>query len=108
MNDDMFEPDADDAPPMFPVDEKIVTGSSEFLHHCFKFVDRLDDIGVFDKNKYIYTESKQWGLIFRADYADRDGSDSPLINRMICWKPKSGKFRIFLAGGQDVPPLFPR
>jgi hypothetical protein len=99
------ESDTDDFPPMNPLGERNITGNSDFLHHCFIMVERLSDIGIFDKENYICTESDEWGLVFRIDYKHRSGSNPILTNRLICWKIKSGKFHVMLVEGQDVPAL---
>ena len=52
-----------DLPPMSRKAKKPPQATLSFCGNALYTLEHMK-LGKFDKNKYIYTESKQWGLVF--------------------------------------------
>lgn len=85
--------------PLVPENETPVAADEVFRAACFK---SLPSAWVF--TEVLYTQSKTWGLVLRADYTTPD-VEGPNTNRVICSRGADGKTRVNVTMGQKVPPL---
>lgn len=85
--------------PVVPADETPTAADEAFRAACFK---SLPSAWVF--TDVLYSQSKTWGLVLRADYTTPD-VEGPNVNRVICSKGTDGKTRVNVTMGQKVPPL---
>jgi hypothetical protein len=96
--------DAETFPPVAPERESMASASPEFLNMCRANSSHVAAKSGWEVGKQIVTRSDTWGTVWRADFRI-PGSNSTLINRIICWQQPSGHFKVMFAIGQDVPPL---
>jgi hypothetical protein len=84
--------------PLVPENETPVAADEAFRDACFK---SLPSAWVF--TDMLFTQSKAWGLVLRADYTTPD-VEGPNVNRVICSRGADGKTRVNVTMGQTVPP----
>lgn len=85
--------------PLVPENETPVAADEAFREAC---LTSLPSAWVF--TDVLYTQSKAWGLVLRADYTTPD-VEGPNVNRVVCSKGSDGKTRVNVTMGQKVPPL---
>ncbi|MGE4062897.1 MAG: hypothetical protein AB7E79_05975 [Rhodospirillaceae bacterium] len=88
--------------PLRPEGETPVAADESFREACFKSIGPLATAWTF--NEVMYTRSKEWGLVLRADYINPD-MPGPNVNRVVCSRGADGKMRVNVTMGQKIPPL---
>ena len=92
-------------PPISPNDEKIVPADPALVEECRSALDKIQISQSWKLGKAVFTQSDEWGTLWRVDYTIQDEEDSSGINRIICWRTPGGKLNIIIAVGQAVEPL---
>lgn len=85
--------------PVVPENETPVAADEAFRTACLQ---SLPPQWTFTET--LFTQSKAWGLVLRADYTTPD-VEGPNVNRVICSRGPDGKTRVNVTMGQKVPPL---
>jgi len=88
--------------PLIPEGEAPATADDAFRAECFKSLQALTANWTF--GGMLFTQSKEWGLVLRADYTAPDVI-GPNVNRVVCSRNADGKMRVNVTMGQNVPPL---
>jgi hypothetical protein len=90
--------------PLSPAGETPVAADEAFREECFKSLAALTSGWTF--SEMLFTQSKDWGLVLRADYTNPD-LPGPNVNRVVCSRNADGKMRVNVTMGQKVAPLKP-
>ncbi len=90
--------------PLIPEGEASATPDEAFRDACFKSLQALTANWTF--GGMLFTQSKEWGLVLRADYTAPDVVGAN-VNRVVCSRNADGKMRVNVTMGQNVPPLKP-
>lgn len=85
--------------PVVPEDETPVAADEVFRAACLNSLP-----AQWTYTDTLFTRSKAWGLVLRADYTTPD-AQGPNVNRVICSRGPDGKTRVNVTMGQKVPPL---
>lgn len=88
--------------PLGPEGEVPIAADEAFREACFKSLAALTAGWTFGEQ--LFTRSKDWGMVLRADYTAPD-VHGPNVNRVICSRGTDGKMRVNVTMGQNVPPL---
>jgi hypothetical protein len=88
--------------PLSPEGDAPAAADEAFRETCFKSLEAVIIGWTF--SEMLFTQSKDWGLVLRADYANPD-LPGPNVNRVICSRGMDGKLRINVTMGQKTPPL---
>lgn len=69
------------------------------------FADAAKKLG-WNLGKALFTHSNQWGAVLRIDFTVGEHSNSPFINRIICWRQsEQGGIATLTAFGARTDPL---
>lgn len=90
--------------PLIPDRETPAPADEAFRDACLKALQALTSNWTLGDT--LFTQSKDWGLVLRADYASPD-LQAPTVNRVVCSKNTDGKMRVNVTMGQKLPPLEP-
>ena len=90
--------------PLVPIGETPAPADEGFRDACFKALQAV--IASWTLSETLFTQSKEWGLVLRADYTSPDLA-GPNVNRVVCSKNTDGKMRVNVTLGQSLPPLAP-
>jgi hypothetical protein len=90
--------------PLSPEGETPAAVDAAFRDACFETLKAL--IANWTFGDMLFTQSKEWGLVLRADYTAPD-VHGPNVNRVVCSRNADGKMRVNVTMGQKVPPLKP-
>ncbi|HEX4183516.1 MAG TPA: hypothetical protein VHY34_09675 [Caulobacteraceae bacterium] len=92
-------------PSLSPESEQSAPDDPSFVNDCLAALDQLASVGEIGVGAQALTESRDWGLVFRADFTIDGPSPPGFINRLVCWRRPDGTRGSVYAIGQDVPPL---
>jgi hypothetical protein len=88
--------------PLSPEGETPAPADAAFRESCFKSLEAITAGWTF--GDILFTQSRQWGQVLRADYTNPD-LPGPNVNRVICSRGEDGKLRVNVTMGQKVAPL---
>jgi hypothetical protein len=94
-----------DEPPLVPANDELLSENDPFVQKCHEHASSMIAIMNLELTDQLVTESKSWGIIWRADFKF-PRSDTTFINRLMAWEREEKVF-FSTSVGQNVPPLQP-
>ena len=94
-----------DFPPLSPAGEAAAPTDPGFVSDCLSGLDHIRALGDVQAGANALTVNKNWGLVFRVDFAVNGKSTPGFVNRLICWRQPNGEIGTTYAIGQAIPPL---
>jgi hypothetical protein len=90
------------SPPVAPTGERLVPADPAFAEACLALIEKVS--AGWKLGLPIFSESDEWGTLFRVDYTIPGVETTGRIDRVICWRVPEG-VGIMVAIGQEQPPL---
>jgi hypothetical protein len=94
-----------ESPPLDPAGEILLANDAAFIERCMLLVEKFTSNSSWQFDRGLLTRSREWGLVWRGDYADAGLATPHLINRIMCWEGADRKIIVSIAVGQRIAPL---